>query len=95
MPKKRLPDEGAADSDDMPALALQRRFGTNFKRARIDAGLTQSQVADLSKIPQTTISEIENGKNNLTLRQMHRIAVVVAHDVSVLLAPVQKTPKTK
>jgi len=36
-------------------------FGTWLRRARIDAGMTQQQLADASGVTQTTVSNLEQG----------------------------------
>lgn len=38
-------------------------FGQRVREARVDAGLTQPQLAKLTKLSQTTISDIERGRN--------------------------------
>lgn len=60
-------------------------FGQNCKAARMKAGLSQSAVAEAAGIPQPRLSAIEQGKGNITLDTMVRIARVVDHDLSRLL----------
>ena len=72
------------DGDDV--VALQRLFGANFKAARLALGLTQAEAAKLADIRIATISEVENGRVNLTIRQMQRLADIVNRDVSSLTA---------
>ena len=77
--------------EEVPANnELQARFGFNLRTFRKSAGLTQVQLAELSGINQTEISQIELGKVNLTLARMETLARIVDHDVSHLLSPSKK-----
>jgi len=60
-------------------------FGQNCKAARVKAGLSQAAVAEAAGIPQPRLSAIEQGKGNITLETMVRLAKVVDHDLSRLL----------
>lgn len=42
--------------------------------ARIDAGLTQKELADRTGIRQGDISKLEHGNGNPSLRTLHRLA---------------------
>ena len=84
MPKKR-PD-AAQGTGDAPPVKLQDHFGRNFKTLRSQLGLTQRDVAKASGIAQNDISLIERGRINLTIGTMERLAKVVDHDVTNLLA---------
>lgn len=84
MPKRHL--DTPQDTGDVPFTELQERFGTNFRQARLSAGLTQVQVSELSGINQSDLSKIERGAVNLTLGTMQRLATIVAADVSSLLS---------
>lgn len=68
---------------------LQVRVGANLRAARLAKGLTQVQVAERSGIAQPTVSAIELGHYNLTLKQIARLAAVVGCDASDL---VQRVP---
>jgi transcriptional regulator with XRE-family HTH domain len=71
----------------IPNGDLQVVFGQNFRKARLDAGLTQSQAAELSGINQSNISLAEAGRLNATIRTMAALARVVGKPVSELLIP--------
>ena len=93
MPKKR--PEAPRQDGDVPATELQRRFGYNLRVFRQHAGLTQTQVSNLSGIAQADISLIERGQVNLSLVTMQRLAKVVDHNVSNLLAESPELPPKK
>jgi DNA-binding XRE family transcriptional regulator len=86
---KRAPGELPAEA---PGAELQILFGENFRTARLKAGLSQTDVAALSGMAQQTLSQIEAGQLNLTLRTMDRLAKVVDLDVAYLLRVTRPNP---
>jgi transcriptional regulator with XRE-family HTH domain len=50
------------------------QFGRNVARARRRAGLTQEGLRDLSDIHPTEISRIENGRINVKVKTVERLA---------------------
>ena len=50
------------------------RLGQEVRRARIDSGLTQAQLYEMTGISQTLIGRIESGKANPRLETLERIA---------------------
>ncbi|MCM1338202.1 MAG: helix-turn-helix domain-containing protein [Muribaculaceae bacterium] len=51
-----------------------REFGIRVKFYRIKKGLTQAQVGEFVDISEHRISQIENGKCNLTLKTVNKLA---------------------
>jgi transcriptional regulator with XRE-family HTH domain len=80
---KRAP--GTQAGEEAAGAALQKLFGENFRAARMRAGLSQTDVAAMSGIAQQSISQIEAGQHNLTLKTMDKLARVVSRDVTQLL----------
>jgi transcriptional regulator with XRE-family HTH domain len=80
---KRAPDK--LTNDAAPGADLQILFGENFRAARLKAGLSQTDVVVLSGIKQQTISQIEAGQHNLTLKTMDNLAKAVDRNVAYLL----------
>jgi transcriptional regulator with XRE-family HTH domain len=68
-------------------LHLQRVFAESFRAARMEAGLTQKDVAEGSGLAQQTVSQIETAQHNLTLRTMARLGNVVGQQVGELVRP--------
>jgi transcriptional regulator with XRE-family HTH domain len=62
----------AARADDATKI-LAENFGANVRVARERAGLSQEAFAEVSGIAQPTISKIEYGRFNLTLKAMARV----------------------
>ena len=54
---------------------------------RINAGLTLSEVARLTKIPNTNLSKIENSKTPMTSKYAEKIAAVYGIHPAVILYP--------
>ena len=48
-------------------MDMRRLVGANFRRLRMEAGLTQEQAADLSGFSQQYISGLERGRRNPTV----------------------------
>lgn len=80
------PDDGDGVS---PSPDLQAIFGASLRTQRLKAGLTQADLAARSGISQETISRIESGRYNLTLRTMSRLASLLRGDVSEMLKKVK------
>jgi len=70
--------------ESVPAL-LQVTVGKNLRAARLAAGLTLRQVAELSGILFQYVSKIENGEKNLTLSTIDNLAKVLRVSVSELM----------
>ncbi|QIM17549.1 helix-turn-helix transcriptional regulator [Leucobacter coleopterorum] len=49
-------------------------FGLAIQQARLDRGLSQTELAEEASLRQSTVSEIESGKATIYLRQMLELA---------------------
>lgn len=56
---------------------LFRKVGNAMKERRIELGLSQKQVALQTRVSQPTISQIEEGKKNMTLLTLLRLCRVL------------------
>ncbi len=65
----------------------QIAFGENLRARRLQLGLTQAQLAELTGSRQHYISEIETGQVNLTLETMTTLCRALGLDVRTLLKP--------
>ncbi len=77
-------DPDCNHSEPVPAL-LQVTVGRNLRAARLAAGLTLRQVAELSGILFQYVYKIENGEKNLTLSTIANLAKVLHVNASDLL----------
>jgi len=80
----RLSDrnEPVVDGDDF-ALELA---ADRIAKARKAAGLTQAELADRLKLPQSHISRIERNPDRTTIRTLKKIAKALGVDVSALVS---------
>ena len=53
---------------------LQNRIGKRIRDIRISKGVSQSQLALMTSMTKSYMSEIEAGKTHLTLRTLQKIA---------------------
>ena len=67
---------------DTSALRLA---GSRLRRARIAKRLTQKQLAERLRIPQSQISRIERDPDRSTLRTLKRIAKALSVDIRALI----------
>lgn len=67
------------------ASPARLRFAQKFKQARRAAGLTQADVMNRSGVQRTTLSDIEQGKHNVTIDMMDRLANAVGYPLAELL----------
>ena len=51
-----------------------KEFGLRVKFYRIKKGLTQAQIGEFVEISEHRISQIENGKCNLTLKTVNKLS---------------------
>lgn len=50
------------------------KFGQNIKQIRKQRNLTQKQLADQIKISRSYLSDIENGRKNLSIKTVKKLA---------------------
>src|SRR5215510_5779029 len=51
-----------------------RHFGTRLREARLSAGLSQSELEELSGIPKARLSRYENGHVEPSIQTLNRLA---------------------
>lgn len=86
----RLRDKNLDHNCDMNATTLS----VNLKQARKQAGLTQTELAKKAKVSQTTISDIERGRNHGSA-ELPSIALALGVAVEDLTGIGLKTPNLK
>jgi len=62
-------------------------FARNFRKARIEAGLSQRELAQQTGIAQAHLSEVENAMHNIGIDTMVKLAQAVKKPVFELLRP--------
>lgn len=67
---------------------ISKNLGANLDYLRKARGLTQEQLAQLSGIPRTTLSHIESGTGNPSLKTLSKLALALGiHYEELLSAP--------
>ncbi len=51
-------------------IEYQKKFGLQLKKLRISKGMSQLDLASYCNLEKTSISRIENGRTNTTLKTM-------------------------
>jgi transcriptional regulator with XRE-family HTH domain len=67
-------------------------FGTLLRKHRINAGLTQDQLAKIASVGQPSLSDYENDRKEPTLRRAVRLAAALEVSLDVLAAPLRPRP---
>jgi len=60
-------------------LEHQKKFGSNLKSLRLEKELSQLDLAAMCNFEKTTISRIENGRTNITLKTV----IILAHALEI------------
>ena len=62
-----------------------QKFGSNMKKIRLGKGMTQGDICRALNLDRAYISNVENGKQNLTISTMEKVAKVLEVSVDQLL----------
>lgn len=89
MSAKRTPRPRLTTKPQVPA-EVRWEFGDRLREARIDAGLTLAELAEMTGIPRSNISQIENGLRNVTVETMSRLTTAVGFELKILFARPKK-----
>lgn len=64
-------------------------FGNRLKALRVERGLTQEKLAELSGLHRTYVGAVERGERNISLRNVHCLAVALNISLSELFTDVE------
>lgn len=64
---------------------IKLKLGQKIKEIRIKEGYSQEELASLSKLHRTYISDIERGERNVSVQNIEKIAKALKIDPSELL----------
>ena len=62
-----------------------KKFGENMKKIRLKKGMSQGDICRALDLDRAYISNVENGKQNLTISTMEKIAKALGVKVDQLL----------
>lgn len=72
-------------SENEQSEDISRQFGEAVRRRRLELGLSQEELADLSGLHRTYISDVERATRNITLKSAARIASSLELPLKALL----------
>lgn len=67
---------------------IKKKFGLKVRKLRVEEGYSQEKLAELSNLDRTYIPGIENGKRNVSLIVLEKIAKAFNISISELLKDV-------
>jgi len=73
---------------DMPKSIYSKDYRNvieKLKKARLDAGLKQSEVAQKLKKPQSYISKIERGERRIDIAELKELAKIYKKDITYFI----------
>ena len=56
---------------------IYKKVGENIRKVRKSKGMTQEQLAEVSRLDPKSIIAMESGNRNPTLKTLHRIALAL------------------
>lgn len=72
---------------DRPEAPARITFATNVRRARMQLGISQEKLAELSGLHRTFVSSVERGERNISVDNMERVASALRVKLAILLTP--------
>jgi transcriptional regulator with XRE-family HTH domain len=70
-------------------MKIQERFGLTIKQLRLEKGISQERLALDANIDRTYISDIEQGKRNVSIEMIERLANYFQIPITELLKKVE------
>ena len=67
------------------AKSTAKKFGENMKKIRLEKSMSQGDICRALSLDRAYISNVENGKQNLTISTMEKVAKVLGVSVDQLL----------
>lgn len=62
-----------------------QKFGENMKKIRLEKGMSQGDICRALGLDRAYISNVENGKQNLTISTMEKVAGALGVNIDKLL----------
>ena len=70
-------------------MDIQKRFGQRLKEIRLQKGLSQEKLAELSNLHRTYISSIELGHRNVSLKNIEALAKALEVPIEKLFSHIK------
>src|ERR1041384_865719 len=78
----------------MDAADVQKGFGAEIKRRRIQLGISQEKLAERASLHRTYVSDVEAGKRNPSLASIQRLTLALGASLGAIFASVEDVAKT-
>ena len=62
-----------------------QKFGENMKKIRLEKDMSQGDICRTLGLDRAYISNVENGKQNLTISTMEKVAKALGVNIDILL----------
>lgn len=66
-------------------MSILTDFGHRLKAIRTERSLTQEKLAELSGLHRTYVGAVERGERNISLKNIHALAIALNVSISELL----------
>jgi transcriptional regulator with XRE-family HTH domain len=66
-------------------MLINKRLGENIKKIRVRKGVSQGDICRALEMDRGYMSAIENGKKNITIQQLERLAQALGVNADKLL----------
>src|ERR1041384_2163111 len=77
----------------MDAADVQKGFGAEIKRRRIQLGISQEKLAERASLHRTYVSDVEAGKRNPSLASIQRLTLALGASLGAIFASVEDGAK--
>jgi CheY-like chemotaxis protein/DNA-binding XRE family transcriptional regulator len=77
----------------MQAADVQKGFGAEVKRRRIQLGISQEKLAERANLHRTYVSDVEAGKRNPSLASIQRLTLALGASLGAIFASVEDGKK--
>lgn len=77
----------------MDAADVQKGFGAEVKRRRIQLGISQEKLAERASLHRTYVSDVEAGKRNPSLASIQRLTLALGASLGAIFASVEDVGK--
>lgn len=71
---------------------IRTTVGTNIRRLRLEAGLTQEALALESGVTRNMLIHVEHGTRSVTFERLYDLAQALGVDASTLVPPLEDKP---
>jgi CheY-like chemotaxis protein/DNA-binding XRE family transcriptional regulator len=78
----------------MEPADVQKGFGAEVKRRRIQLGISQEKLAERANLHRTYVSDVEAGKRNPSLASIQRLTLALGASLGAIFASVEDVAKT-